>query len=638
MSVSFTVYLSPIEPSTLIDNINSTQGISSNEDEEDSLILYLMPQYMLDAPIKYIEGVRENIDDSMYQVLGGEDFFTDLITWKKASFYAEGFGASNIKDLPGIYISIKNPTGRIEGIPYWFETNIHAYNPVLPITKDLIYAYQKANDPSELRGETQSEKWIYNLKSSITYQETQPTVNPGEYLQYGCFLFINNKHFSIFSNVKFETPLLTGGWIISKEEGETPEETTYTIEIFGKQVSGIKATDFFDYTESPSTNRWVFLMKVSSSYSEGNYQTYGLSNIDEVSEDGTDYRIVPFNIEGLTSTYCAIPSEDAIFLTPTLDYHTFFSMRKYVGRVVTVNDDTLDVDVPGASIHTLPVFYYCEGSENPEEGIQAFNEHDEVLIEMEELNNWDTAKVIGFVDEIKPCKCVFSEMFILPDYSYLWGTYENINYPSSTGITWIQEPNCDVSLVQNVESIEMNFHYTGGTSVVEYEGDLYYFTRGSFSSYSYRAIMDELNPIEFYGDSGAYLVIDLTINELSQAYTTFTPSYNALKFGAIVLVESVGGVSRFAELRFNLNQSGWSGVFVADIKEFLGFDWKVVRVDLSISFQDIHSGVEGSPTPTPSIDSKAQITINSVEICKNPREGATIGTIIEPSNLNLESF
>lgn len=433
---NFTIYLSPLEPSTIEESsISSLEGeyvdpeentdlsgitwitggiqslltISPPVIQETEFLSYeyeeyeinLLPEYILLADVVFDLKLRDTSEYSMFKVFR-EDILQDSIKWEKAFYNTTGYAGSPIqKSLPGIFIHMKFPTDSIEGYPYWVYSSIRAYNPSIVLSRDTMLTVQRKDI---VLGEIQDEKWIYKLNSDKIYQDTQPSVNPGEYLQLHINLKCGEQYFFVNIQVKFETPLLTGGWIVSKEEGATPEETTYTVNIFGQEISGVLPTDYYDYTSGSPSDRWVFLMKMNASFDDGQDQFFGSDNV-EIGE-GSDYRIVPFNIAGLTSIFCAVPTDKAIFLTPSLDYDNFFNMRHYQGTIVSVDydNDTAEVDIPGASIHTLPVFYYCQDAEDIVKGSSAFHAEDECIIENVKYGSWEDAYIIGFPGEIKACE------------------------------------------------------------------------------------------------------------------------------------------------------------------------------------------------------------------------------------------
>jgi hypothetical protein len=400
MVESFTLYLSPLEPST-IKKVSTSRGMSSDDTE---FTLYLIPHYRVIAPVAFDLGLREDWENSMFEVLRERTEFP--ISWERANYIVGGFaGNYTRKSMPGIFVHFENPTGRIEAFPYWTATTIHAYNPALTISHDFIFMYFK-DDHNGVKGEIQTEKWISTLDEQKTHQDTQPDCTPGEYLKLNWHLGINGKAFHETGYiVKFETPLLTGG-IIKSKEGEGVD-VTYTVEIFGVEVSGIKPTDFYDYTTTgPSV--WVVLMKTNASFNEGEDQFYSSEDILEVSPNGDDYRIVPFNLGGLTKTFCAVPWEKAIqleFSGTSRDFDKVFNMRHYQGTITSIDydNDTAVVSILDEGEKTLPIFYYCQESGDIVGGSNVFKEGDVCLIETPASNKWEDSYIIGFPDEIKHC-------------------------------------------------------------------------------------------------------------------------------------------------------------------------------------------------------------------------------------------
>ena len=116
---------------------------------------------------------------------------------------------------------------------------------------------------------------IWNKKVQHDQQyfiEDQPNILPGEYLQLRWEMKKEySSESSIIKQIPFETPLFTGGKLISKEgEGE---DIKYVAEIFGRTVSNIVPTDFFDY----EIGKWAYFIKDIEL--EGKYQKFSNSDV-----------------------------------------------------------------------------------------------------------------------------------------------------------------------------------------------------------------------------------------------------------------------------------------------------------------------------------------------------------------------
>lgn len=271
-----TIYMSPLEPSTV-----KSEGRPSSVSTEDGKIgIPLLP---LDrnpnkSGLSIAVGLREDWENSIFQVLKGDSLEPPY--WERTTYDVGVYGGTETNFEDSITISGENPTGNIEAVPYWNQTKVDAKNPgkVYP-HYPFIVAYSK-QDPSAFYPE-EGETWLHTVPSSFEHEESQPIVVPGEYIRTVSTLLINGKYFSISNVVKYETPLLTGGWIKSKEGIGT--NTTYTVEIYGEEVSGIPPTDFFPY----KVGEWVYLLK-SNVYGSAEEDVFGNKKFIYGSSDITD--------------------------------------------------------------------------------------------------------------------------------------------------------------------------------------------------------------------------------------------------------------------------------------------------------------------------------------------------------------
>jgi len=116
--------------------------------------------------------------------------------------------------------------------------------------------------------------WIKAVPEGlIEHIESTPIVLPGEYIRLSWDMESDGQQFSqVIRNVKFETPLFTGGQIIAKhDEGIN---TLYDVKIYDKVYYNVMPTDFFDY----QIGKWCYLLKDSKL--EGEHQSYGSSDIE----------------------------------------------------------------------------------------------------------------------------------------------------------------------------------------------------------------------------------------------------------------------------------------------------------------------------------------------------------------------
>ncbi len=422
---SFSVNMSPLQPSTVVATGLVKTGQSSGT--EDSIRIPMVPKSYQEG---FQLGLRKSYEASMFSVLLGSDISSelhkwlnsldniafeeladylvsfdgdneDIISWERTNFSSGG--NKFFKD--SITIEFKNPTGEVEGMPYWSGTVIAAKNPnTLQAHYPPIVIYKK-NDAYVVSGDIgNSEKWHTRLTPEKHHTESQPICVPGEYIVLRWGLNINGKYFEYSSSVRYETPLFTGGQIISVQTAEKIEDTTYTVKIFSVEVSGIKPSDLY---MKYAVGKWVYLMK-NVSLIDGK-QEYGNNSIAPVKlneENGEwNYKIVPFNFGGPMQPNCAVPREGAIHIDSATRFADIFDMISYQEGVllsVDYENDEATADIPGGSIHTLPIFYYCDSSDTIKGGASPFLPGDYVLV-CKERGNWDSAKIIGFPEGPKTC-------------------------------------------------------------------------------------------------------------------------------------------------------------------------------------------------------------------------------------------
>jgi hypothetical protein len=113
---------------------------------------------------------------------------------------------------------------------------------------------------------------------------------------------------------------------------------------------------------------------------------------------------------------CAVDSGDAIDISSSYDFEEVFDMIQYEGVLTNVDHgtETGTVEIPGEGEQTLPIFYYCSGSDTIVGGSRAFNIGDNVLV-CKKDNTWTDAKIIGFPGEIKECKKTYAYVLLKHD-------------------------------------------------------------------------------------------------------------------------------------------------------------------------------------------------------------------------------
>ena len=141
--------------------------------------------------------------------------------------------------------------------------------------------------------------------------------------------------------------------------------------------------------------------------------------------------------------------------------------------------------------------------------------------------------------------------------------------------------------------------------------------------------------------------MDLDIDEISQTPYTYSYAPNRARLDIRISAEAYfdgGWHTRTGTLRFNVSQSGWNGIFAADINTYFrkwDNDWRVKSgwVYLDVAFEQVYyPDVTGSDTPTPDIIARIKGAINYIKICSKSPEGATIGVLIDSTISTAESF
>ena len=275
-SSTIQLFMSPLEP-TVID-IRDFDGISTDSETEE-IIVKLLPIGSSAVEITCpLLGVNEDY------ILALWDPEPSYLAWERT--YHDFHNSDNVSPQSSIKILVKQPHSDITVIPWWRSTTISARNPD-KIFPHFPFIAQHFRDSSIDLGEipnnsNDEENFNRTVSETYTHYETQPIVRPGEYitLQWGCY--VNGKSFtSPTFNLKYDTPLFTGGWILSKiGEGI---DVRFSVEIFGEVVTDIIPSDFYDY----QVGDWVYLMKVDVDLKlEEEKQNKQLYGSDELSESG----------------------------------------------------------------------------------------------------------------------------------------------------------------------------------------------------------------------------------------------------------------------------------------------------------------------------------------------------------------
>lgn len=279
----------------------------------------------------------------------------------------------------------------------------------------------------------------------------------------------------------------------------------------------------------------------------------------------------------------------------------------------------------------------------------AFEVGDKVVVEYRNrsASEDETPYVIGFETNPVGC-CVFFETFDTGAFNYTWG-YTG-NFSGAPG-SYLIPPSWTESVVGLSDKIDLEFTYSGGTSVILYDPDdpQYpyedrYFTSGQFSYGNFRS---DLSTPKVLADE-AWLIIEITVAEMKQDPYSYAFPNNRAKIDITVAVEGLyegEWALRYASLRFNISSAGVSGVFAGDILSYLAVSnpwaeqWRLVYVTVSPSFMVVlYPDSSGSPTPTDPIDARIAANIAAIKICGSSPEGATIGNIINPSSGTSVSF
>jgi len=179
--------------------------------------------------------------------------------------------------------------------------------------------------------------WLKKAPDEISsHYEAQPIVRPGEYIKLTWNMYVNGvQKSSVIDMVPYETPLFTGGKLISKQGEGT--NIKYIAEIFGKYETNIIPTDFFDY----EIGKWAYFIKNVNL--EGEHQKYGNGSISVNSSDSNEMLelINDYRIDNRLD-----PLFYNTFLETSAEYHAndmannnYFSHQSLDGK--TVNDRIL---------------------------------------------------------------------------------------------------------------------------------------------------------------------------------------------------------------------------------------------------------------------------------------------------------
>ena len=260
------------------------------------------------------------------------------------------------------------------------------------------------------------------LNETSSHYEAQPIVRPGEYIQLTWNMYVNGvQKSSVIDMVPYETPLFTGGKLISKQ-GEGVD-ITYTAEIFGEMISGIVPTDFFEY----ELGKWAYFIKDVSL--TGEHQKFSNSN---VGLPNNNYRLTPFNFKGPMSNDMAINYRNDLEIDSASNFEKVFDMIRYESKIKEVDykNDKAKVDIGGVEFE-LPIFYHCTEDPIIEGGSKAFSVDDDVIIEKpKDDEGYDNAMIIGLSDKINKC---FSKEVLLVKQKY---SYNEFGVPLYKYVIW----------------------------------------------------------------------------------------------------------------------------------------------------------------------------------------------------------
>jgi hypothetical protein len=235
-------------------------------------------------------------------------------------------------------------------------------------------------------------------------RNTQTDLVPGELLQLAWAVRINNEVLSsLVAGAYFETPAFTGGKIISKQE----DDGLYTVQVQGIDVVCL-ATDWADY----QVGDWGYVLKKGDGEATkcNRESEYGSSNI-VMPIDQENYRIAPITVNSFGNDGGNFETLDYRMMSDS-EFKEFFEISQHIGVVNAVDkaNGTVDITINGddisGSFTNVAVFFHCDGDTTVENGINAFEEGDSVIV----LNEGGSCSprsedlvVVGFSEDLKHC-------------------------------------------------------------------------------------------------------------------------------------------------------------------------------------------------------------------------------------------
>jgi hypothetical protein len=246
---------------------------------------------------------------------------------------------------------------------------------------------------------------------------------------------------------------------------------------------------------------------------------------------------------------------------------------------------------------------------------------------------------------------IFIENFTTGAYDHVWnyiGTFSSANIGTRD---WITEPSWTESVTGSGGKLNTDFTYTGATNIREgvsgdpppYDQDLF-FTNQPYSYGRYQVSLPGTIDLAL----GAHLIVEIGIETIKQEPYTYAAPNNRAHVDVIIEAEGLyegSWATRSAALRFNVSNSGQSGIFTGDILTYLNTtyswaeEWRLKGVYFNYKFMLVsYPDVVGSPTPTPEMDAQIKANIDSIKISQTAPSGATTGNLIDPSSGTAVSF
>ena len=173
--------------------------------------------------------------------------------------------------------------------------------------------------------------------------ENQPNVLPGEYIQLRWEMQVNSSiKEGMIATVPFQTPLFTGGKLLSKQKSKSRqdgiEKILYSAEIFGNIYTGILPTDNYDY----EIGKWGYFIKNEDLF--GEHQKFGESSSDESEPSSSNDASELIN---LINKYRIENGLDPLFINDNLNnssssHANDMASNNYVGHIDSEELDIFD--------------------------------------------------------------------------------------------------------------------------------------------------------------------------------------------------------------------------------------------------------------------------------------------------------